>query len=261
MKYPKNKGFSTYKIGKYVFIDYYDNIFKKLKYKNIEYDNYIVDIVGNVYDTNTKSKVPTIKTNNGYVAIRLKLYTTFKKWFLLHRIVASTFIDNPDNLPQVDHVDGNKENNSVENLDWVSDKENKIRAVKTGLFHSEFDHYISKFTEEKMDKLWNDLLYTNISFRDLAKKYGVEPSIIRSIYIGKTYKNYYNKYKDKKPMYKDDNRLRRKYSTDDIISARKLYREGKLSANKIENITGVPSYYLIKRVNSEYYSKLYDSIK
>lgn len=51
----------------------------------------------------------------------------------LHRLLAETFIDNPNNLRCVNHIDGNKINNSLNNLEWVSHSENLLHAYKTGL--------------------------------------------------------------------------------------------------------------------------------
>lgn len=55
------------------------------------------------------------------------------KGFLVHRLIAEVFVENPQNLPFVNHIDGNKQNNHPDNLDWCTHQENMIHAVKTGL--------------------------------------------------------------------------------------------------------------------------------
>jgi hypothetical protein len=65
---------------------------------------------------------------NGY--IRLYIYN---KLYALHRLIALAFIENTENKEQVNHIDGQKMNNSVANLEWVTNKENQIHKFKTGL--------------------------------------------------------------------------------------------------------------------------------
>lgn len=66
--------------------------------------------------------------NNGY-----KVVTLNKEQLLVHRLVAKHFLPNPYDYLQVNHIDGNKENNHVSNLEWCSAKENIEHALKTGL--------------------------------------------------------------------------------------------------------------------------------
>ena len=77
-------------------------------------------------------------TDNGKGYMVVALYKDDKRHFKkMHRLVAEAFIPNPDNKPEVNHIDGNKKNNTVENLEWNTTKENCEHRQKTGLGNTE----------------------------------------------------------------------------------------------------------------------------
>lgn len=85
-----------------------------------------------------RGKPQILKTQvdeKGYHRIRVTVERE-KMTVRLHRAVAKAFIDNPNNLPQVNHIDGNKSNNSITNLEWVTNKENVHHAIQNGLWDS-----------------------------------------------------------------------------------------------------------------------------
>lgn len=63
------------------------------------------------------------KAHNGYIHIGLMI-EGYQKWMLAHRVVAMAFLGNPKNHPVVNHIDGNRENNRVDNLEWASRSHN-----------------------------------------------------------------------------------------------------------------------------------------
>ena len=71
--------------------------------------------------------------NNNYCSVSLTDIHHNTKRYLLHRLVAQTFIPNPENKLEVNHIDGNKLNNCVDNLEWVTRYENQYHAVTNGL--------------------------------------------------------------------------------------------------------------------------------
>jgi hypothetical protein len=92
---------------------------------------YSVSNFGNVINNFTHEPVKFLVNNTGYFYIFLICKGTISdKVFLIHRLVAEIFIPNPENKSDVDHIDGNKQNNNVNNLRWCSHSEN---MMNTGL--------------------------------------------------------------------------------------------------------------------------------
>ena len=100
--------------------------------KSIEgYDSYFVNENGEVWSSK-RNKYLTKSFNKGYAKVIIKINRVHHNK-LIHRLVAEAFIPNPENKPQVNHIDGNKSNNHVSNLEWCNQSENNKHAFKNGL--------------------------------------------------------------------------------------------------------------------------------
>lgn len=98
---------------------------------------YKVSNLGNVISlnyrkTNKPKKLSYNVNHKGYLDVHLTKNRT-SKHKIIHRLVALAFIPNPNNLPQINHIDGNKQNNNVNNLEWCDNSQNQKHAYKLGL--------------------------------------------------------------------------------------------------------------------------------
>lgn len=136
--------------------------------KTIKDTNYKVDQFGIVYGLNGKPLKPATD-KKGYLRVGLtinkKLCT--KK---VHRLVAIEFITNPKNKPCVNHIDGNKKNNNVLNLEWATYKENTAHAIENKLFcFNTSEKSINKII--KKGSLNGNSLLTEHDVLEIRKKY------------------------------------------------------------------------------------------
>ena len=93
--------------------------------------NYKISSLGRVMNRSGNILKPQI-TNSGYNLVHL-LCDGIRKAYTIHRLVAVAFIPNPESKLQVNHIDGNKLNNKIDNLEWVTNKENLRHAFDSGL--------------------------------------------------------------------------------------------------------------------------------
>lgn len=77
----------------------------------------------------------------------------FWKAHFIHRLVAQLFVPNPDGLPQVNHIDNDKDNNAASNLEWVSAKANARKAVETGATATGEQRSTAKYTNDQIAKV------------------------------------------------------------------------------------------------------------
>ena len=154
------------------------------------------------------------------------LVTLHGKQMPVHRLVAEAFVPNYAKKSEVNHIDGNKMNNTSDNLEWVTRSENQIHAVKNGLQPRPVVTYRGKFTAEQREEikqLWDS---GKFSKRQIAIKYGVSHTCVNDILSDKyKYSDTVNMFEEMaRPIVDTLNELRDSYlSCDDEISKKQIW--------------------------------------
>lgn len=131
-------------------------------WKEIEnYENYEISNFGNV-----RKKLKTSKTKDGYRAISLTDDFGNRKTLRVHRLVAKAFIEEEDGKFLVNHKDGIRDNNNVDNLEWCTPKENSQHSIKTNTFFRKTHN----FTIEQKQEIYN-MLKSGERIKDVSLKF------------------------------------------------------------------------------------------
>ena len=174
----------------------------KEKWKNVEGYNglYKISNTGRIvsYKKGKPYELAPYSNNRGYLAIGLS-DGLVRRRYTMHKLVARHFIPNPENKPQVNHKDGDKHNNHVDNLEWVTQSENIQHSYKIGLrtYNSEIYHK-NKYNEQKKVGIIAINLETLESFHfqsinEAARQLDCNKGNIRHVLNGKykKHKNYF----------------------------------------------------------------------
>lgn len=162
---------------------------------------YQVSNTGKVRDLKNHIK-SVYKNNKGYVC--LSLYYNGKTYHpTVHRLVAKAFIPNPNNYEQVNHKDCNKENNSVENLEWCNQRYNYDEGMKTFQYSKNEEHYFAKLKNSDIPIIY-ELYKLGFTRATVAKIFSINPSSLEAIEKGISYRELgYNFKAIKLTKYKD----------------------------------------------------------
>jgi len=158
---------------------------------------YWKSIIGyeNKYLISSKGRVKSLKTNKllkqsldrSYFYVCLSKNGIVKN-FRIHRLVALHFIINDQNLPIVNHINGIKKDNRVENLEWCTDKYNRKHAVINGLMSRGESHYHSKLKDKDIPKI-RQLFKNGLNQVKIGKMYGIHNSTVGDIIKQKQWKH------------------------------------------------------------------------
>jgi NUMOD4 motif len=135
------------------------------------YETYSVSSFGRVRNDRTRIVLKPKSNKHGYSCIYLYRTGDKQKYVKIHRLVGSAFLENVSNLPQINHKNGVKTCNHLENIEWSSAKDNMLHAYRTGLKFAFVDHLKIRVSQYTVD---GEFVATYDSLADAAKAVGLK---------------------------------------------------------------------------------------
>ena len=155
-----------------------------------KYEGYFVDELGNVY-SNKYGDIRKLKPNTtrgGYYKVVLrekgKAITID-----VHRLITETLIDNPNNLRVVNHIDGNKLNNHISNLEWCNQSDNHRHSYELGLAPVGDNHKSTRISDDELITMIYEALHTTKSMAQISREHSCRDDYLGRVIQGRTRKS------------------------------------------------------------------------
>lgn len=156
-------------------------IMKKGNYYSL--NDYTITRDGNIMNKHNGRKLKPQPNGKGYLRVIIG-----KKRYFVHRLVAQKYIPNIQNKPQINHKDGNKSNNCVENLEWVTNQENRNHALINGLHLCGDKCSYSKLSSKQVLEILELIRDNEYTIKEIAEKFNVSRATITDIKLNRTWK-------------------------------------------------------------------------
>ena len=141
--------------------------------------DYLINKKGEVYSTKTNKYLKQFKSKYLGVSLYSGSRKSIKR-YLIHRLVAMQFIPNVNNLPCVNHIDGDTHNNNVTNLEWCTYKQNSHHAIRLGRMNGPNRSWSTKLGSKDVIKI-RKLYKQGMKQKQLGSMYNVSPSTISDV--------------------------------------------------------------------------------
>lgn len=154
------------------------------------FDNYQISNLGRIYSKKRRVCLKIKRLgNNGYYQVRLCKEGKYI-YKNLHRLIAETFIPNPNNLRTVNHINGNKLDNRISNLEWASDCNNQHHAYLIGLK----EHTKHILTEKEILECYKLYFEDKLTIKEIAEYFNTRTQQISKLINGQRHKNLFRQY-------------------------------------------------------------------
>jgi len=216
------------------------------------FDKYCACSTGRIYSLRSGSYLVPVLQANGYCQVTLS-QDGRRRNFSVHRLIASAYMETDDERQIVNHKDGNKQNNKLSNLEWVTQQENVHHAILTGLrcgtrnpdrsLTDETVHIICKLIQDS----WRN--------KDIADALGVEHQIVAGIRFGATYQEISCEYN-----FTDILPSRRKLSVEKLVGICEMLQDKKSYTEicKVHEVSSATVSKIKNRKSGIYISKNYN---
>lgn len=211
---------------------------------SLNFSKYGITKDGKVYSNYSREFMKTHNDKRGYPRVHLSDDSGKYHTLPIHRLVATKFIDNPEHKIQVDHINGDKTDNRVDNLRWVSNLENAHAAIRTGLMK----HAV--FTEEEDVHNVCQRLEDGDSIASIARDTGFSYTAIQAVKLGRNWKHVSSQYQI--PTYGKD--LSRP-DTDTIAKMCSMIKDGKTNREIMEELPNISADTIRRTRNGKIHKK------